>query len=153
MIKVYTCVSEISFNLKINGNKKRINFDPISGGKSQYRTNEKDVQDGIERLEQFGALICLSDLIEEEVADLLNQSKGNEEESTETTTGECGEGGAGGDNLANDDKSGKDVQGDITSFADAKEYLLTHGCDKTVRSREHIIAYAAELGINFPNLK
>lgn len=147
MIKVYTCVSEISFNLRIDGNKKRVNFDPISGGKSQYRTNEKDVQNGIERLDQFGTLIRLSDSIEE-ADDLLNNQ------------GEGGEGGVfggaamvEGGNSEKNGGAGKDVQGDMISFADAKEYLLTHGCDKTIRSREHIIACAAELGIEFPNLK
>lgn len=158
MIKVYTCVSEISFNLKINGNKKRINFDPISGGKSQYRTNKKDVQEGIERLDQFDTLIHLSDSINE-ASDLLgDQGEGGEVvvngKVLDTTAG--GEGkellGDGGGHIDNGG-SGKDVQEEITSFADAKEYLLTHGCDKTVRSREHIVAYAAELGIEFPNLK
>lgn len=154
MIKVYTCVSEISFNLKINGNKKRINFDPISGGKSQYRTNERDVQEGIEKLNQFNTLIRLSESIEE-AGDLSeDQDTGGEAGENTAAGGASGdESGGGVKNPADEGKQGNDVQSDIISFADAKEYLLTRGCDKTIRSREHIVAYAAELGVEFPNLK
>lgn len=154
MIKVYTCVSEISFNLKINGNKKRINFDPISGGKSQYRTSERDVQEGIEKLDQFNTLIRLSESIEE-AGDLSeDQDTGGEAGENAAASGTSGdESGGGVKNPTDEGKQGNDVQSDIISFADAKEYLLTRGCDKTIRSREHIVAYAAELGVEFPNLK
>lgn len=153
MIKVYTCVSEISFNLKINGNKRRINFDAISGGKSQYRTNERDVQEGIEKLDQFNALIRLSESIEE-AGDLPEDQDTGGEAGENTAGGASGdESGGGVENPTDEGKQGNDVQSDIISFADAKEYLLTRGCDKTIRSREHIVAYAAELGVEFPNLK
>lgn len=153
MIKVYTCVSEISFNLKINGNKKRINFDPISGGKSQYRTSERDVQEGIEKLDQFNTLIRLSESIEE-AGDLSEDQDADGEASENADGGASGdESGGGVKNPTDEGKQGNDVQSDIISFADAKEYLLTRGCDKTIRSREHIVAYAAELGVEFPNLK
>lgn len=153
MIKVYTCVSEISFNLKINGNKKRINFDPISGGKSQYRTSERDVQEGIEKLDQFNTLIRLSESIEE-AGDLSEDQDADGEASENAAGGASGdESGGGVKNPTDEGKQGNDVQSDIISFADAKEYLLTRGCDKTIRSREHIVAYAAELGVEFPNLK
>ena len=49
--------------------------------------------------------------------------------------------------------TGKDIQENISSFAEAKEYLLTKGCDKTIRSKENILIYGQELGIEFPNLK
>lgn len=153
MIKVYTCVSEISFNLKIKGNKRRINFDAISGGKSQYRTNERDVQEGIEKLDQFNALIRLSESIEE-AGDLPEDQDTGGEAGENTAGGASGdESGGGVENPTDEGKQGNDVQSDIISFADAKEYLLTRGCDKTIRSREHIVAYAAELGVEFPNLK
>lgn len=156
MIKVYICVSEISFNLKIGGNKRRINFDPICGGKSQYRTNEKEVQDGIENLEQFGDLISIDETIKEG-GDENPMVLSNESEATATSVSdEDGAEGVDGlsDSAVNDDpvNEEKDVQNDIKSFAEAKEYLITKGCEKTIRSREHIIAYAKELGVEFPNL-
>lgn len=156
MIKVYRCVSEVSFNLKINGNKRRINFDPMSGGKSQYRTGDPDIQKGIEKLEIFGSVIHEVESIEED-ADY-------EEESGQDVVLNDGGGGVIADVLEGvlAEKAGgeadgggtvKDVQDGIVSFAEAKEYLITKGCDKTIRSKENILAYAQELGVEFPNLK
>lgn len=154
MIKVYRCVSEISFNLKIDGSKRRINFEPMSGGKSQYRTNETAVQEGIEKLDQFGNLIHVSEVIEEdgdcdgeggdEFSDGLGGSiLGDEIQGDGKVKNQGGEGG----------DLDKDIQENIVSFAEAKEYLITKGCDKTIRSRDNILVYAKELGVEFPNLK
>lgn len=156
MIKVYRCVSEISFNLKIGGNKRRINFDPVCGGKSQYRTNEKEVQEGIEKLEQFGRIISIEEIIKEEGDDeavvLDSESGGESGGGVDDNGGETGNGLENGNaGIVGGDE--KDIQSEITSFAEAKEYLITKGCEKTIRSRDHIIAYAKELGIEFPNLK
>lgn len=150
MIKVYKCVSEISFNLKINGNKRRIIFEPMSGGKSQYRTSERAVQEGIEKLDQFGSIIHLTEKIKEECDGV--EDDGPVEDGAEESLGE--------NNDLKDDNgeeatnsTGKDIQENISSFAEAKEYLLTKGCDKTIRSKENILIYGQELGIEFPNLK
>lgn len=156
MIKVYRCVSEISFNLKIGGNKRRINFDPVCGGKSQYRTNEKEVQEGIEKLEQFGRIISIEEIIKEEEGDeavvLDSESGGESGGGVDDNGGETGSGLENG-NTGIVGGAEKDIQSEITSFAEAKEYLITKGCEKTIRSRDHIVAYAKELGIEFPNLK
>lgn len=162
---MYRCVSEISFNLKINGNKRRINFEPMSGGKSQYRTNNRDVQEGIEKLDQFGRVIHVAEAIKEE-SDLIKEGgKRKGKESAEGASGVAGGGdlnpeGNGGDGSGDgeekktDEGGGeKDIQEKITSFAEAKEYLITKGCEKTIRSKENIVAYAQELGVEFPNLK
>lgn len=165
MIKVYKCVSEISFNLKINGNKRRINFEPMSGGKSQYRTNDRDVQEGIEKLDQFGSVIHVAEVIKEE-SDLLE--KGGKLKGKKLAEGDSsgagggnpnteengGSGSNGGEEKKADEGGGEtDIQEKITSFAEAKEYLITKGCEKTIRSKENILAYAQELGVEFPNLK
>lgn len=150
MIKVYRCISEISFNLKINGNKRRINFEPMSGGKSQYRTNEYDVQEGIEKLEQFGSIIHVAEKIKEECDEV--EDDGPLEDEAENSDGEKKD-------LKDDEQEDcpggteKDIQEKITSFAEAKEYLLTKGCNKTIRSKENILIYGQELGVEFPNLK
>lgn len=161
MIKVYRCVSEISFNLKIDGNKRRINFEPMTGGRSQYRTNDRDVQEGIEKLDQFGSVIHVAEVIKEDGDDAAkdNPKADNPEDVTEKDNIERGgeklpdsEEGKG---TLNESGSGneKDIQKDITSFAEAKEYLITKGCEKTIRSKENILVYAQELGVEFPNLK
>lgn len=159
MIKVYRCVSEISFNLKIDGNKRRINFEPMTGGRSQFRTNECKVQEGIENLDQFGNIIHVAEVIEEDrdetkdtpqvdnLGDLTK--KGNTEKGSEKLPDS--EEGKGIQNEGGDDE--KDIQKGITSFAEAKEYLITKGCEKTIRSKENILIYAQELGVEFPNLK
>ncbi|MCS3099784.1 hypothetical protein NXW38_05980 [Bacteroides ovatus] len=160
MIKVYRCVSEISFNLKIDGNKRRINFEPMTGGRSQFRTNECKVQEGIEKLDQFGNIIHVVEVIEEDGDDTAKDEvkSGSQEDITKENIDK------GGENLL-DSKEGKgilneggadaekDIQKDITSFAEAKEYLITKGCEKTIRSKDNILNYAKELGVEFPNLK
>ena len=160
MIKVYRCVSEISFNLKIDGNKKRINFEPMTGGKSQFRTNERKVQEGIEKLDQFGNIIHVAEVIEEDGDDVVKDNP--EVDDVVSLTGGSGEkkdeklpDGEGGEGALDESGSGdeKDIQKDITSFAEAKEYLITKGCEKTIRSKENILVYAQELGVEFPNLK
>nr|DAO62612.1 MAG TPA: hypothetical protein [Caudoviricetes sp.] len=161
MIKVYRCVSEISFNLKIDGHKRRINFEPMTGGRSQFRTNEHKVQEGIEKLDQFGSIIHVADIIEENGDDEDKDSpkvdgplniieKGHGKEMDEKLSD-----GKEGEKMLNEDgfDGEKDIQKDITSFAEAKEYLITKGCEKTIRSKENILIYAQELGVEFPNLK
>ena len=161
MIKVYRCVSEISFNLKIDGHKRRINFEPMTGGRSQFRTNEHKVQEGIEKLDQFGSIIHVADIIEENGDDEDKDSpkvdgplniieKGHGKEMDEKLSD-----GKEGEKMLNEDgfDGEKDIQKDITSFAEAKEYLITKGFEKTIRSKENILIYAQELGVEFPNLK
>ncbi|WP_300199625.1 hypothetical protein [Bacteroides sp.] len=142
-------MSEISFNLKIGGNKRRIIFDSMTGGRSQYRTNDMEVQRGIEGLEQFGSIIEVKEIIEEESdkekGKVANDSFGGGEGSSGLEGEKYSQGKNGGEP--------KDIQEGIISFAEAKEYLITKGCDKTIRSKDNILAYAQELGVEFPNLK
>ncbi|MFI3239848.1 MAG: hypothetical protein R3Y22_04590 [Bacteroidales bacterium] len=65
MIKKYYCANELSFNIKVNGRKKHIIFNPLSAGGAVYITDNLQEQISIEKVTGFGSLFKLIECSEE----------------------------------------------------------------------------------------
>ena len=60
-MKIYKSNSELSFNITVDGKRRRIVFDPHSSGGSQYASGDEKEQELIEKLPHFGSIFWVFD--------------------------------------------------------------------------------------------
>lgn len=138
MTKKYISDSDISFNLKIDGKRLHISFDPQYKGGSVYLAEAKEVQTAMEKHPDFGVLFRLS---EDESVDLSEIDMSN----------------------SNSDEPKLDADGnpilseqieEVTTCAEAKEFLKERGVPVSkIQNKAAILEVAKSMNIEFINLK
>lgn len=119
---VHICV------IKPNGDRVRISFDALTGGGSQYSTDDEGIQYGLEHHAGFRKIFRL----DETVVDERPQSPVSQTEVEEP----------------------KVLSVNVSNLDDAKEYLVEKfGLSRTkLRSKAAIVAAAEENGIEFTGI-
>ena len=123
-MKKYISKSLISFNIKVNGKRRNISFDPVSRGGSVFITNSETIQDALEKNPLFNDQYFLVETILEEIKLENNKEKDLELEDIE-----------------------------IDNLPDAREFLIEKGVNSnSIKNKVGIKSAAAKLGYSFPNL-
>ncbi len=123
MIKKYFSSNDLSFNIRVNGVRKRIVFDMLTTGGSEYVTDSPDIQRCIESHSGYGTLFKMVE------AEAITKQMCSDE-STEL----------------------QDVP-DVMNCADALEWLKNRGVKGLFRSKTAIISAASEIGYTFSGLR
>lgn len=131
--KKYRAGTDLSISVLLeNGNSLRVKFSPISNGKSVYTTEDKEIQNAIEKHHLFGDLIIV-----ESETEIVTPDVNSEEEPAEEV------------------KDTEHTVIKVDSPDDAKDYLAEKfGISRTkMRSIESIQRIALEHNIVFEGLK
>ncbi len=134
MYKTYQGYSDLAFNVKVNGSKKRIVFDAQSRGTSIYSTRDTDEQKAIESHCWFNDKFWLSESVDEKKLEAEAKKKA----ATKTKKAEA-------------EKKTVTVQ----DIADAKDYLAeTFGISRSkMKTREDVLAIAKENNVELEGLE
>lgn len=125
MMKRYTSSSDISINVRKEGKNVHISFDAITGGGSQFYTDDESLQKAIESHPRYGELFTLKDepvKVPEPVVEQPEQ----------------------------DDSTVK-----VGSLADAKDYLVRNFDipRSNLKTKQRILEAAQTVGITFEGLE
>lgn len=130
-MKTYRSQSEIAINVRNEHTKKftHVRFEPLTTGGSLFTTDDKELQDAIERHRYFGTAFSLVPTIDSRP---LAPSSDLSESMAEGS-----------------DASRKNVM-EFDAVSDAKDYVAdTFGVSRTaLRTKEQIVAAAARHGIS-----
>ena len=134
MYKTYQGYSDLAFNVKVNGNKKRIVFDAQSRGTSIYSTRDTDEQKAIESHCWYNDKFWLAESVDEKKLEAEAKKKA----TAKTKKAEA-------------EKKTVSVQ----DIADAKDYLAeTFGISRSkMKTREDVLAIAKENNVELEGLE
>lgn len=125
MMKRYTSSSDISINVRKEGKNVHISFDAITGGGSQFYTDDESLQKAIESHPRYGELFTLKDEPVQVQEPVVEQPE-------------------------KDDSTVK-----VGSLADAKDYLVRNFDipRSNLKTKQRILEAAQTVGITFEGLE
>ena len=126
MMKRYTSSSDISINVVKDGVNVHVSFDPITGGGSQFYTDDEDLQRAMERHKRYGELF--KEAHEEPVVVAPVAEEQHEDEPGAVKVG---------------------------SLADAKDYLVRNYDipRSNLKTKQRILDAAQQVGVTFEGLE